>query len=67
MNCYLVEGTVNISYYMAGNKIEKLTNLVMASNEEDAELKFRLHYSNKTQEYCEYYSVEWVDVKETIT
>lgn len=66
MNCYLVEGAVNISYYMAGNKVEKLTNLVMALDEEDAEFKFRQHYENKTQEYCTYYSVEWCDVKGTI-
>lgn len=35
MNCYLVEGAVIIKYYVSGNSIcEKVSNLVMADNED---------------------------------
>ena len=48
MNCYLVEGAVILKYYITGNSIcEKLSNMVMAASEEEAEYKFIKYYSNE--------------------
>ena len=45
MNCYLVEGAVISQYYVTDrSNCEKVSNLVMADSEEEAEYKFIKYY-----------------------
>lgn len=67
MNCYLVEGAVILKYYVTGNSIcEKLSNLVMADSEEEAEYKFIKYYEVTLSNETENYKVDWLVVKTTI-
>ena len=67
MNCYLVEGAVILRYYLTDNSIcEKVSNLVMASNEEEAEYKFIEYYQDKLSTGSETYRVGWCVAKPTI-
>ncbi len=67
MNCYLVEGAVILRYYLTDNSIcEKVSNLVMASNEEEAEYKFIKYYEYTLDTGSEYYRVDWCVAKPTI-
>ena len=67
MNCYLVEGSVILTYYVTGNSIcEKVSNLVMASNEEEAEYKFIKYYEETLSNVSDEYRVDWCVVKHTI-
>ncbi|WBF79501.1 hypothetical protein BNNNBJKE_00056 [Aeromonas phage vB_AdhM_DL] len=67
MNCYLVEGAVILKYHVTNNSIcEKLTNLVMADSEEEAEYKFIKYYEVALSNESESYRVDWPVVKPTI-
>lgn len=67
MNCYLVEGTIILTYVVTGNFFcEKVSNLVMADNEEEAEYKFIEYYEETLSNETESYKVDWVVVKPTI-
>ena len=69
MNCYLVEGAVIIRYYVTDRSIcEKVSNLVTADSEQEAEYKFIKYYEvdrSTGTEDCRY-SVDWCSVKPTI-
>ena len=67
MNCYLVEGAVILKYHVANNSIcEKLSNLVMADSEEEAEYKFIKYYEETLSNVSDEYRVDWCVVKPTI-
>lgn len=67
MNCYLVEGAVVLRYYVTQNSIcEKVSNLVMADSEEEAEYKFIRYYEETLSNGSEDYYVDWCSVKPTI-
>lgn len=67
MNCYLVEGSVILKYYITDRSIcEKVSNLVMANNEEEAEYKFIRYYEETLSNGSEDYRVDWCVVKPTI-
>ncbi len=67
MNCYLVEGAVILKYHVANNSIcEKLSNLVMADSEGEAEYKFIKYYEETLSNETESYKVSWSVVKTTI-
>ena len=53
--------------YVANNSIcEKLSNLVMADSEEEAEYKFIKYYEVTLSNETENYKVDWLVVKPTI-
>ena len=67
MNCYLVEGAVIIRYYVTDRPIcEKVSNLVMADSEQEAEYKFIKYYEVALSNESESYRVNWSVVKPTI-
>lgn len=67
MNCYLVEGAVILKYYVTGNSIrEKLSNLVMADSEQEAEYKFIKYYEETLSNESESCKVDWLVVKPTV-
>lgn len=67
MNCYLVEGAVILKYYVTSNSIcEKVSNLVMADSEQEAEYKFIKYYEVALSNESESYRVDWSVVKPTI-
>lgn len=67
MNCYLVEGAVLLKYYVTNNSIcEKVSNLVMANSESEAEHKFIKYYEETQSNQSESYKVDWYVVKPTI-
>ena len=67
MNCYLVEWAGILKYHVANNSIcEKLSNLVMADSEEEAEYKFIKYYEVTLSNETENYKVDWLVVKPTI-
>ena len=67
MNCYLVEGAVILKYSVTSNSIcEKLSNLVMADSEEEAEYKFIKYYEETLPNESDRYKVDWCVVKPTI-
>lgn len=67
MNCYLVEGGVILKYYVSDKSIcEKVSNLVMADSEDEAEYKFIKYYEETLSTDSEDYRVDWCSVKPTI-
>jgi hypothetical protein len=57
MELFLVTGEVEKSNYLGDSSKSIITRLVEAFDNEDAELKFKNHYENKTKEYDVYYYV----------
>lgn len=67
MNCYLVEGAIVNRSYVTGNSVSvKVSNLVMADSEEEAEYKFIKYYEHNLSTGSEDYRVDWCDVRPTI-
>ncbi|WAW11487.1 hypothetical protein vBAcePPAc_0110 [Aeromonas phage vB_AceP_PAc] len=63
----MVEGAVILKYYVTSNSIcEKMSNLVMADSEEEAEYKFIKYYEVTLSNETENYKVDWIVVKTTI-
>ena len=63
---FLVTGKVSFTPYMGRTREENVTRLVVASDETEAEYKFRNHFESKSIPNDDSYSVYNVEVLETI-
>jgi hypothetical protein len=63
---FLVTGTLRTKEYEGRETERKVTSLVIAEDEKEAEEKFRFYFESKTQEYAVYYRVNGIEVHETI-
>lgn len=63
---FLVSGEVTVWSYENGCEENKEIRLVEAIDSDKAELKFEKHFTSKSIEYYETYSVRYIEVTEVI-
>ncbi|NJL70661.1 MAG: hypothetical protein HC888_03100 [Candidatus Competibacteraceae bacterium] len=68
MMLFFAQVKVEISCYMVDEDehVEEWTHLVEAADEDEARRKVRKFYEAKSSEYSVYYSVQNIDISETI-